>query len=348
MNIFDTPEYAILRLKDQIAGNKAVLAAYRLGPLSERGLQAYRFVEMQQAQLEEELRLLELSALDNKYDPNQPRVPAGNSDGGQWTDDGGSGAGVDPMTTGATSATANQGTGPWLRDAERLAGQSIRTNPAMRSAAALYESLKSPPIEYPLDQAVDQYNAIAATDDPYTIPIISVRARAFAKGDTDAKIWASVREADIAEVSKLCPHYFTVQTQTDIAAFAAGPVSDYKNPGAHGTGVHKILEHQINPAFNPELVAELVLLKPMEEALNRVYTKDPRRGEEDTVKLDIYERVSDELACIYDIKAGKKGLSPRRMSELADSVARRHPEIKWFFVIQIRPSPGANGEAGKR
>ena len=22
------------------------------------------------------------------YDPNQPRVPAGNSDGGQWTDDG--------------------------------------------------------------------------------------------------------------------------------------------------------------------------------------------------------------------------------------------------------------------
>lgn len=27
------------------------------------------------------------------YDPNQPRVPAGHSDGGQWTDTGGSGAG---------------------------------------------------------------------------------------------------------------------------------------------------------------------------------------------------------------------------------------------------------------
>lgn len=71
----------------------------------------------------------------------------------------------------------------------------------------------------------------------------------------------------------MCPHYLTVQTQTDMAAFAAGMVSDYKNPGAHGTGVHKILEHQINPAFNPELVAELSLLKPMEEALNRVYSK---------------------------------------------------------------------------
>jgi hypothetical protein len=31
-------------------------------------------------------------AVENKYDPNQPRVPAGNSDGGQWTDgDGGTG-----------------------------------------------------------------------------------------------------------------------------------------------------------------------------------------------------------------------------------------------------------------
>jgi hypothetical protein len=93
MSIFDTPEYAILRLKDQIAGNKAVLAAYRLGPLSERGLRVSRHVEMEKAQLEEELRLL-LSTLDNKYDPNQPRVPAGNSDGGQWTDTGGSGGGI--------------------------------------------------------------------------------------------------------------------------------------------------------------------------------------------------------------------------------------------------------------
>lgn len=51
-------------------------------------------METEQAQLEEELRSLELSRLDNKYNPNQPRVPAGNSDGGQWTDAGGSGGGI--------------------------------------------------------------------------------------------------------------------------------------------------------------------------------------------------------------------------------------------------------------
>lgn len=36
-----------------------------------------------------------LTTLLAKYDPNQPRVPAGNSDGGQWTSGGGGGAGAD-------------------------------------------------------------------------------------------------------------------------------------------------------------------------------------------------------------------------------------------------------------
>ncbi|MBK8008459.1 MAG: hypothetical protein IPK23_08520 [Rhizobiales bacterium] len=36
-----------------------------------------------------------LTTLLAKYDPNQPRVPAGNSDGGQWTSGGGGGAAAD-------------------------------------------------------------------------------------------------------------------------------------------------------------------------------------------------------------------------------------------------------------
>ena len=35
----------------------------------------------------------ELRRFHQKYSPDQPRVPAGNPDGGQWTSDGGSGAG---------------------------------------------------------------------------------------------------------------------------------------------------------------------------------------------------------------------------------------------------------------
>ncbi len=35
-------------------------------------------------------------AVEDKYDPNQPRVPAGNPDGGQWTDGGGVGGSSGP------------------------------------------------------------------------------------------------------------------------------------------------------------------------------------------------------------------------------------------------------------
>jgi hypothetical protein len=37
------------------------------------------------------------SAVETKYDPNQPRVPAGNPDGGQWTD-AGAGSATDNTT----------------------------------------------------------------------------------------------------------------------------------------------------------------------------------------------------------------------------------------------------------
>jgi hypothetical protein len=38
-----------------------------------------------------ETKLCALRDALQKYDPNQPRVPAGNPDGGQWTDGGGTG-----------------------------------------------------------------------------------------------------------------------------------------------------------------------------------------------------------------------------------------------------------------
>ena len=44
------------------------------------------------------------SAIETKYDPNQPRVPAGKPDGGQWTDTGGGDAGSAAERAGETSS----------------------------------------------------------------------------------------------------------------------------------------------------------------------------------------------------------------------------------------------------
>jgi hypothetical protein len=302
-------------------------------------------VKIEQAQLEEELRWLELSLLDNKYDPNQPRVPAGNSDGGQWTDGGASGIG--PMTTSAgVASSSNQS---WIGGAERTARQidreiplgSFMKHPAIRSAAALFSSLRSPEIEVPLDQAVKEFNAIAATDDRTTIPIISSRARIFTKDETDTKVWASVRKADIEEISKVCPQYFTVQTQTDIAAFAAGPVSNFTDAGAYGTRVHFLLEQQINRAFTPMLKAEYVLWNALADLPGKTYTADATQGKKYTVELDVYEKVSDDLVCVYDIKTGMGNFTTGRMSQLSHAVAKKYPGVKYFFMIEVRPSAGA-------
>jgi hypothetical protein len=62
------------------------------------------------------LRALALRAEQRKagFDPDQPRVPAGNSDGGQWTSGGGEGAGRDDPTV-LSDATVNNVFGPGTR-----------------------------------------------------------------------------------------------------------------------------------------------------------------------------------------------------------------------------------------
>jgi hypothetical protein len=65
----------------------------------------------------------ELRRFQQKYSPDQPRVPAGNSDGGQWTSGGGSGAGHDDGGAAQTLSEVSDGTRPGDDAARiRLAG----------------------------------------------------------------------------------------------------------------------------------------------------------------------------------------------------------------------------------
>ena len=70
------------------------------------------------------LRVFKRYAQQHKYSPDQPRVPAGNPDGGQWTDGGGSGTGRDTPST-DFSAQAR-------RDNIQLAADNRRQNKMVR------------------------------------------------------------------------------------------------------------------------------------------------------------------------------------------------------------------------
>jgi hypothetical protein len=68
------------------------------------------------------------AALSAKYgfDPNQPRVPAGSTDGGQWTGSGGGGDGGAGSGSSARVSAAGAGGGSAEPSTTRLAGDVVR------------------------------------------------------------------------------------------------------------------------------------------------------------------------------------------------------------------------------
>jgi len=94
---------------------------------------------------------LALRALGRKYSPGQPRVPAGNPDGGQWTDGGGSGeqtervvlsdASPDPLVPGAHYAQARAGYPIDLLGEESRGGHTIEKH-VNRSPEALIAQVR--------------------------------------------------------------------------------------------------------------------------------------------------------------------------------------------------------------
>jgi hypothetical protein len=87
--------------------------------------------------------------LVRKYSPDQPRVPAGNSDGGQWTGGGGAANEADSLEQGPTLPPTASNQLP-RDDLDRL--QAIANDPAIRSrineAWIASNPLNSPPQEH--------------------------------------------------------------------------------------------------------------------------------------------------------------------------------------------------------
>lgn len=83
---------AILRAE---GADHAVLARLRYRDwVRDRAIAEHEAAEMRLRRLRAELRDVQIYLqYHRKYRPDQPRVPAGNPDGGQWTDEGGSGRG---------------------------------------------------------------------------------------------------------------------------------------------------------------------------------------------------------------------------------------------------------------
>jgi hypothetical protein len=249
------------------------------------------------------------------YDPNQPRRPAGNSDGGQWTDDDGD----------ATAPGLTAGERPHL-------AQFSPDRPPVRPPVA-------PPIRPPaapgaLGALLTLYAICAARNTAERRAIFEFNAKQYLVDPSGELIEADVETLNRREVQNACPGLKKVQEKTDEAVgnvLADGGWS--LSPQQFGTAVHKELEHLIKSDPRTNLQAEVSRVKS--ERANKRY------GTKDSIRIDVLECAEARTTCAYDIKTGESrnsGLSPSRMREIASHAIKACPNTKRVVVTEVRPS----------
>jgi len=62
-----------------------------------------------------------------------------------------------------------------------------------------------------------------------------------------------------------------------------------------------------------------------------------RYGAKDSIRLDVYNKINDTTLCIDDIKTLQRGLSFKRMRELATTVRKTYAGIERIIVTEVRP-----------
>jgi hypothetical protein len=338
MNLHNEHSSRHLRLRWHISANELQLKALKLTPPNSLRSRQFRQLEHERALLEAELRLQGEIDLLRKYDPDQPREPAGIPEGGQWTDGGQTGNGGQNFSKPTTSP---------LRNAVRTISPFLRRLPEVGPLISLIQLLDNPEFAYPIEEALDQYNSAVANKDKDSIPSITFRARAFEVANSPQRVFASMKELTQDEARRLCPRYMTVQTQTDIAKFAAGPLSAYKNRSTYGTAIHSHLQRQIETINDPDLKAEQSYMKYIGEVTNGSYPKgEVTRGIKGSLRIDVLEKASPELVCVYDVKTGPTRLGLSRIKEISYAVTKNFGE-SGFTIIEMRPGQTTQNESAQ-
>jgi hypothetical protein len=241
------------------------------------------------------------------YDPNQPRVPAGNSDGGQWT-------GGD-----AAASELNGSEHPQL-------AQFSPDRPPVRTPA---RPPIRPPVWGPLGALLALFAALSARNTPEQRAVLEFNAREFlpnADGEFDR---GKVGVLNRNQVNENCPRLGEVQSRTNHATDIVDRSAPNMSAQQRGTAIHTHLKYQIENLRNPNFRAEVSLLKGLAD--------DARYGAKGSIRIDVLENVGNGTVCVYDIKTGQSGLSPARMAEIAKTVLTAYPGTRRIIVSEIRP-----------
>jgi hypothetical protein len=293
---------------------------------------------------------------EHGYDPQQPRVPAGNAKGGQWTSKVGGGA-----QTVNSPEEIDKEIARLMRDPEALrhewAGMhgfgpghpepSARTDTGRTDAMIarggteqlqLAQFSPTLPIRpgHPIVMVLSLFAALSARNTPDRRAIFEFNAREFLRDPTSERAQPNVSVLNREEVENVCRKLEDVQRRTDRIADAV--TMENRRTGLPmsrsqiGSAVHVRLKGEIDSLGNPNYRAEVSYWKNDE---------DPRYGRKDSIRIDVLENVGNGLVCVYDVKTGlsrRSGLSPRRMQEIAEHVLKAYPHVQRIVITEVRPS----------
>jgi hypothetical protein len=246
------------------------------------------------------------------YNPDQPRVPAGGPEGGQWTS--GSEAGGD--TSGQTTA------------------ETLWTSGDPESQARVQPVFLGPAVPAAIEAGLALFTWLSSRNGPDSQAILDFRAGAFRPGATESQSAIRVESLTKEQVDDACPRHAEVQAITNEAARSTDRGA-YETAAAYGTAVHKKVEVEINgpitvprsPSRDPNFRAEASVLKSREAGYGLLGSK----------RIDVLENPGTGTVCVYDIKTGERSLSISRMQEIADNVSLFYPGTQRIIVTEVRP-----------
>ncbi|WID99066.1 hypothetical protein QO058_12925 [Bosea vestrisii] len=354
--------------------------------------------------------------LARKYNPDQPRVPAGDAGGGQWTSGGGGGnptlTGTDWLgDLGSALSTAlsfsdvvadTSGDESWAfyQDATRPDGSLAERAVVNRDGSTIQSEFAEPGRQ----SNWEERHTITLPEGGKTTFETSERTQTIRDGGPDGEVlsrstWtergpereATVQQAfappnpagvavagavlfgwlspgddidgprtvmgfvprdyqsskpgqmDLAFVGNLtteeaknaCHMLGKVQELTDRAADAAGDPRQFSSMATYGTDVHVRFKNFVNDLNDINFRAERSFLK---EAAEPTSSEERAAGYPRSVRTDAYEyRPEDGTLCVYDLKAGRRGLSVPRSDILATAAYLGMSKVRRVILLEVRP-----------
>jgi hypothetical protein len=271
----------------------------------------------------------------HRYNPNQPRVPAGHPDGGQWTDGG-------------------------YRQNPRIQTAFLRgrTSPFFELGARVRSLLARRAAEKNIEAGLALFAALSLENSRDKRAVITLKAREYHGDKTGAFDLEGVFLLDRERIKDICKRLEDVQRFTDEGASAAARKEPVLNPREFGNEVHKYVEIKVNAEGKPNFLAEKSIEKTKDDGATGggketepadVKTERTRGGnsikvdgdkrEKRSIRVDVYEKVKDKTVCVYDIKTGRRGLDFARRVEIIQTIFRKFgKDVRRIILMEIRPT----------